>query len=73
VVQRRLAKAKEELEHYNEYQHLIINDELDRAYAMLKAIYLTRCGSTDPELHRLVEVNKASGAEAHARQLVGRI
>ena len=72
VVQRRLAKAKEELEHYEEYQHLIVNDDLERAYAILRAIYLTRRGSREVELVRAVEVNKASGAEAHARQLVGR-
>lgn len=85
VVQRRLAKAKEELEHFDEYQHLIINDDLERAYTILRAIYLTRRYGTGDrpnvsypsdllvELARLVEVNKASDAEAHARQLVGRI
>jgi guanylate kinase len=42
IVQRRLGKAKEELEHFTEYQHLIVNDDLDRAYTVLRAIYLTR-------------------------------
>jgi guanylate kinase len=82
VVQRRLAKAREELEHFAEYQHLIINDDLERAYAVLRAIYLTRrYGPADrpdvphplADLARLVEGNKTSGADAHARQLVGRI
>jgi guanylate kinase len=75
VVQRRLAKAREELEHYAEYQHLIVNDELERAYQVLRAIYLTRRhGSAAPgELARLVEHNRTSGADAHARRLVGSI
>jgi len=82
IVQRRLGKAKEELEHFGEYQHLIVNDELERAYAVLRAIYLTRRhGTIDrPELPyqlsdlaRLVEVNQTSGADTHARRLIGRI
>jgi guanylate kinase len=79
VIERRLRKAREELEHFNEYQHLIVNDELERAYAVLRAIYLTRrYGSVDrPEvpypladLAQLVASNQAS--VAHARLLVGR-
>jgi guanylate kinase len=82
IVQRRLGKAKEELEHFNEYQHLIVNDDLERAYAVLRAIYLTRrYGTSDRddvsyplgELARLVATNQTSGAEAHARGLIGRI
>jgi guanylate kinase len=82
IVQRRLGKAKEELEHFGEYQFLIVNDDLDRAYAVLRAIYLTRrYGSADrPELsyplsdlQQIVAANQASGAEAHARGLIGRI
>ena len=42
VIERRLRKAIEELEHFDEYQHLIVNDDLERAYAVLRAIYLTR-------------------------------
>lgn len=81
VIEKRLAKAIEELEHYNEYQHLIVNDELERAYAVLRAIYLTRrYGNVDrpdapyplAELARLVEGDARSGADAHARRLVGR-
>jgi len=40
VVERRLAKAKEELGHFGEYHYLVRNDALDRAYADLRAIYL---------------------------------
>jgi guanylate kinase len=42
VIERRLRKAIEELNHFPEYQHLIVNDDLARAYAVLRAIYLTR-------------------------------
>ncbi len=79
VIQRRLQKAIEELEHYDEYQHLIVNDELERAYALLRAIYLTRrYGVVDrPDvpypLAQLAGVVGENGeAEAHARRLVGR-
>jgi guanylate kinase len=79
VVARRLGKAREELEHFHEYQHLIVNDDLDRAYDVLRAIYLTRrygvvdrpdLGFSLANLAKLVESNRAGGAEAHARQLV---
>jgi len=78
VVKRRLDKAREELEHFPEYQHLIVNDDLERAYALLRAIYLTRRygtqGRTDvsyplADLARLVETN--AGADAHAKKLLG--
>jgi guanylate kinase len=79
VVARRLGKAREELEHYGDYQHLIVNDDLERAYQVLRAIYLTRRHGTQArpelpelsELARLVEANTSSGAEAHARALIG--
>jgi guanylate kinase len=79
VIERRLRKAHEELEHWHEYQHLIVNDDLDRAYATLRAIYLTRrYGDADrpdvayplAELAKIVADNRAS--EAHARKLVER-
>lgn len=78
VIERRVRKAHEELEHYNEYQHFIVNDDVDRAYNLLRAVYLTRrYGSVDrpdvpyplAELSALVEANR--GAEAHAKKLVG--
>ena len=79
IIERRLQKAKEELEHYDEYQHLIVNDDLERAYAVLRAVYLTRrFGRVDrPELPypltALAAVVSDNGAaEAHARHLVGR-
>jgi guanylate kinase len=81
VIERRLRKAIEELHHFDEYQHLIVNDDLERAYQVLRAIYLTRRhGATDRsqiahplgELAALVERNRTSGADSHARKLVGR-
>ncbi len=79
IIERRLQKAIEELEHFNEYQHLIVNDDLERAYAVLRAIYLTRrYGGVDrPDVpYRLSEaagtVAANTGAEAHALRLVGR-
>lgn len=82
VIDRRLRKAIEELTHFDEYQHLIVNDDLERAYRVLRAIYLTRrFGTVDRpeisyplgELAGVVEANRASGADAHARRLVGRL
>jgi guanylate kinase len=79
VIERRQKKAIEELSHFSEYQHLIVNDDLERAYRVLRAIYLTRrYGTADradvphplSELARLVEDNRRSGADAHARALV---
>jgi guanylate kinase len=79
VVDTRLRNAREELTHYPEYQHLIVNDDLDRAYALLRAIYLTRkYGEVDRpdvpyplgQLAALVHANR--DAEAHARKLVER-
>jgi guanylate kinase len=81
VIARRLEKALDELDHFGEYRHLIVNDDLERAYAVLRAIYLTRrFGTADrpevpyplAELARLVEHNDRSGAQAHAHRLVGR-
>jgi guanylate kinase len=40
VIERRLAMAHEELTHYGEYDYLIVNDNLDQAYAKLRAIYV---------------------------------
>jgi guanylate kinase len=81
VIARRLRKAIEELSHFDEYQQLIVNDDVDRAYQVLRAIYLTRrYGMANPaaphpveDLARTVEANRSSGAEAHARRLIGRL
>ena len=36
--------ARKELEHYGDYDYLVVNDDLDRAFAELSAIYTSaRC------------------------------
>jgi guanylate kinase len=46
VIERRLAKAREELKQYGIYQYLIVNDDLLNAYDKLRAIYLAaQCGA----------------------------
>jgi guanylate kinase len=40
VIERRLAMACKELDHYGEYDYLVINDQLPRAYEELRAIYV---------------------------------
>jgi guanylate kinase len=42
VIERRLRVATEELRHYHEYDYLVMNDELDRAYDALRAIYVAK-------------------------------
>lgn len=42
VIERRLQKALEELEHWHEYQFLIVNDDVERAYGQMRALYLLR-------------------------------
>ncbi len=39
VIEQRLDKAKEELRHYRLYHYLVMNKELDQAFAELDAIY----------------------------------
>jgi guanylate kinase len=38
AIQRRLATAKRELEHFGDYDYLVVNDNLDRAHQQLNAI-----------------------------------
>jgi len=40
VIARRVRVAREELKHYAEYDFLIMNEELDRAYDALRSVYL---------------------------------
>jgi len=79
VIERRLRKAIEELRHWHEYQHLIVNDDLERAYAVLRALYLTRrYGANEPsgvsdsraDLTRMIDANRATDPESHARRLL---
>ena len=81
VIERRLEKALDELQHYTEYQHLIVNDDLDQAYRELRAMYLTRRFGVEDrtdishplaELASLLHADRATLAEAHARKLIAR-
>jgi guanylate kinase len=40
VIAQRLKVARSELAHYDEYDFLIVNDELDKAYDALRAVYV---------------------------------
>ena len=78
VIERRQRKAIDELGHWPEYNHLIVNDDVEGAYQVLRAIYLTRrYGAADrPDvaypLGKLAQLvaGAAPGAAAHARGLV---
>lgn len=79
VIERRLRKAIEELGQYEAYDHLIVNAELEPAYQVLRAIYLTRRhGTADrpdvalplAELAARVAANTDTDPAAHARRLI---
>ncbi len=40
VIERRLQGAVEELNHYDAYEYLVINDDLERAYQEMRSVYL---------------------------------
>lgn len=40
VIERRLARAREEITHWPEYDYVIVNDAFEHAYAQIEAIYL---------------------------------
>jgi guanylate kinase len=70
VVERRLAKAKEELGHYGEYHYLVYNQDLEQAYSDLRAIYLaahlTQKRLAYRALHLLEEVRTSSEQEVRS-------
>ncbi|RMH38928.1 MAG: guanylate kinase [Deltaproteobacteria bacterium] len=72
VIARRLAKAIEELAYHREYQHRVINDDLERAYAQLRALYLVRkLGDAAPEDARAaVAALDEDAAYRHAEALI---
>ncbi len=72
VIQRRLRMAIEELGHHDEYEHRIINQDLETAYAMLRAIYLVRKEgpAASADLVRLEEESRSRAAAEHAERLV---
>ena len=80
VIERRNRKAHDELEHYGEYQHLIVNDDIERSYALLRGIYLTRkygeVSLADVPYDLPAEAERVKqdrdAAWAHAKSLVGK-
>jgi guanylate kinase len=63
VIARRLAMAHKELFHYSDYDYLVVNDQLEKAYDELRSIYIAaRCarGRNEPLAQALL-------AEAAAR------
>jgi guanylate kinase len=81
VIERRLGKALDEMQHYTEYPNLIVNDDIEQAYRELRAMYLTRrFGTADrtdishplAALAGLLHEDRAIHAEAHARKLIAR-
>jgi guanylate kinase len=72
VIARRLDKALEELEHWDEYQFWIVNDDVTRAYEVLRALYLLRRGGApyDPALSAIAMEALMGNPQAHARRLV---
>jgi guanylate kinase len=79
VIQRRLRKAFEEIAHHTDYDYIIVNENLDDAYDLLRSIYLMRrFGPEDrPDVpHALtraaerVRVHDNQAAAVHARNLI---
>jgi guanylate kinase len=79
VIQRRLRKAIGELEHHVDYHHLIVNDDIERAYELLRAVYLVRrYGARNlpgmkwdlEAMARLVDHNRASEPARVAHRLI---
>jgi guanylate kinase len=67
VIERRLAMACKELEHYGEYDYLVVNDDLSRAYDQLRSIFVAaRCARS-----RRDAVAQALLAQAAARRPTG--
>ncbi len=72
VIDRRLKTAIEEIGHHDIYPHKIINDDLDQAYALLRAVYLCRKQGDDAtqELRELLAHNAAGDVGGHAKRLI---
>ncbi len=70
VIEARLHKAIDELSHWHEYSHLVVNDDLDRAYGVLRALYLARRERRELAADPQIAANLASRPDEHARKLV---
>jgi guanylate kinase len=63
AIERRLEKAHDELKHYGLYDYLIVNDDLDRAYDQLRAVYL----AAQCEIQRMGRIAERLVKESEAR------
>lgn len=63
VIDRRLRVARDEMGHYDEYDYVIVNDDLGRAYEALRAIYLS-------ELHRCARQRRTAEAVLSGQQVL---
>lgn len=56
VIERRLENAREEMGHWRDYDYVLVNEDLDAAYAQLRAIYVAETvrRSRQPGLEDLV-------------------
>lgn len=75
VIEQRLAKAREELRHYDLYHYLVMNHQLDEAFAELDAIYqyersLVLRTEVAPELVALAERCRCKNRAAMAEEVL---
>jgi guanylate kinase len=73
AIAKRLATAKRELQHYDEYDYLVVNDNLDRAYQQLNAVVeATRCSRIRGAhmAEELLAEGSAAGAGATVMPLI---
>lgn len=62
VIERRLATARKELAHYSEYDYLVVNDDLEKAFGELSAIYTAaRCARSRSEGYALALLAEVAG------------
>lgn len=62
VIARRLETARKELEHFSEYDYLIVNDDLERAFAELSAVFTASlCRRSRLKARALALLAEASG------------
>ena len=56
VIERRLENAREEMGHWRDYDYVLVNEDLDAAYAQLRAVYVAETvrRSRQPGLEDLV-------------------
>ncbi len=65
VIDRRLAMACKELEHYGEYDYLVVNENLERAYDELRSIYVAaRCARVRQEATAQALLREAAARSA---------